>query len=81
MSRLVERYQQGLKSPGIWLNTADSQIAEIATAADFDWVCIDLQPGDVILSGSFVRAVPFEADQSLVALFDGLGEVTLKVAP
>ena len=40
-----------------------------------------IQPGDVILSGSFVRAVPFEADQSLVALFDGLGEVTLKVAP
>ncbi|MEC7894404.1 MAG: aldolase/citrate lyase family protein [Pseudomonadota bacterium] len=45
MSRLVERYQQGLRSPGIWLNTADSQIAEIATAADFDWVCIDLQHG------------------------------------
>ncbi len=40
-----------------------------------------MQPGDVILSGSFVRAVPFDANQSLVALFDGLGEVTLKVAP
>ena len=38
-----------------------------------------MQPGDVILSGSFVRAVPFDANQSLVALFDGLGEVTLKV--
>ena len=39
-----------------------------------------MQPGDVILSGSFVRAVPFDANQSLVALFDGLGEVTLRVA-
>ena len=28
---------------GIWLNTADSQIAEISTAAGFDWVCVDLQ--------------------------------------
>ena len=38
-----------------------------------------MQPGDVILSGSFVRAVAFDANQSLVALFDELGEVTLKV--
>lgn len=45
MSRLLERYRQGLKSSGIWLNTADSQVAEIATAAEFDWVCIDLQHG------------------------------------
>ena len=35
-----------------------------------------MQTGDVILSGSFVRAVPFDANRSLVALFDGLGEVT-----
>ena len=37
-----------------------------------------MQPGGV-LSGSFVRAVPLDANQSLMALFDGLGEVTLKV--
>jgi 2-keto-4-pentenoate hydratase len=36
-------------------------------------------PGHVILSGSFVRAVPFKAGDSLVALFDRLGEVTLRV--
>ena len=38
-----------------------------------------LKPGDVILSGSFVKAVPFNAGDSLVALFDQLGEVTLRV--
>ena len=38
-----------------------------------------MQPGDVILSGSFVKAVPFDAGDSLVALFDQLGEVTLRV--
>ena len=38
-----------------------------------------MQPGDVILSGSFIKAVPFDAGDSLVALFDQLGEVTLRV--
>ena len=38
-----------------------------------------MQPGDVILSGSFIKAVPFNAGDSLVALFDHLGEVTLRV--
>jgi 2-oxo-hept-3-ene-1,7-dioate hydratase len=38
-----------------------------------------MQPGDVILSGSFVKAIPFDAGDSLVALFDHLGEVTLRV--
>lgn len=38
-----------------------------------------LKPGDVILSGSFIKAVPFDAGDSLVALFDQLGEVTLRV--
>lgn len=40
-----------------------------------------MQPGDVILSGSFIKATPIDANQSLFALFDGLGEITLKVAP
>lgn len=39
-----------------------------------------IQPGDVILSGSFVKAIPFDSGDSLVALFDQLGEVTLRVA-
>lgn len=39
-----------------------------------------MEAGDVILSGSFVRAVPFSAGDSVVALFDPLGEVTLNVA-
>jgi 2-keto-4-pentenoate hydratase len=33
----------------------------------------------VVLSGSFIKAVPFGAGDSLVALFDTLGEVTLKI--
>lgn len=40
---------------------------------------ISMRPGDVILSGSFIRAVPFDAGDSLLALFDSLGEVTLSV--
>ncbi len=38
-----------------------------------------IEPGDVILSGSFVKAIPFNAGDSIVALFDELGEVTLRV--
>jgi 2-keto-4-pentenoate hydratase len=40
---------------------------------------VSMQPGDVILSGSFVRAIPFEAGDTIVALYDQLGEVTLQV--
>lgn len=40
---------------------------------------VAMQPGDVILSGSFVKAIPFKAGDSIVALFDELGEVTLRV--
>ena len=45
MSHLVKRYKKGLRSLGVWLNMADSQVTEIATAAEYDWVCIDLQHG------------------------------------
>ena len=38
-----------------------------------------IEPGDVILSGSFVKAIPFNAGDSIVALFDELGEVTLRI--
>ena len=38
-----------------------------------------MQEGDVILSGSFINAVPFEAGDLLFALFDQLGEVSLLV--
>ena len=41
---------------------------------------VNMQPGDVILSGSFVKAIPFNSGDSLVALYDQLGEVTLSVA-
>ena len=40
---------------------------------------VEMQPGDVILSGSFVKEIPFKAGDSIVALFDELGEVTLRV--
>lgn len=41
---------------------------------------VAMQPGDVILSGSFVKAIPFDAGDSLLALYDQLGEITLAVA-
>lgn len=40
---------------------------------------VSMQPGDVILSGSFVKAIPFGAGDTIVALYDQLGEVTLRV--
>ena len=40
---------------------------------------VSMQPGDVILSGSFVKAIPFAAGDTLVAIFDQLGEVTLAI--
>lgn len=49
-----------------------------STLLEFD---VAMQPGDVILSGSFLKAVPLDAGDSLLALFDQLGEVTLSVAP
>ena len=40
-----------------------------------------LHAGDVVLSGSFVKAIPFGAGDTLTALFsEGLGEVSLSVA-
>ena len=44
--------------------------------AEFD---VAMEPGDVILSGSFVKAVPFDAGDSVLALFDQLGEVSLMI--
>jgi len=41
---------------------------------------VTMQPGDVILSGSFVKAIPFSSGDSLVALFDPLGEIFLSVS-
>ncbi|MFV0524028.1 MAG: 2-keto-4-pentenoate hydratase [Acidimicrobiales bacterium] len=40
---------------------------------------VTMEPGDVILSGSFIKAVPFDAGDSILALFDQLGEVGLRV--
>jgi 2-oxo-hept-3-ene-1,7-dioate hydratase/2-keto-4-pentenoate hydratase len=40
---------------------------------------VAMEPGDVILSGSFIKAVPFEAGDSIFAHFDQLGEVSLLV--
>ena len=34
------------------------------------------EPGHVILSGSFIKAIPFKPGDSVVAQFDHLGEVT-----
>ena len=45
MNHFIKQCRNGLVGYGIWLNMADSQIAEMATAAGFDWVCLDLQHG------------------------------------
>ncbi|MGH2586556.1 MAG: 2-keto-4-pentenoate hydratase, partial [Dehalococcoidia bacterium] len=37
---------------------------------------VTMSAGHVILSGSFIAAIPFEAGDTLTALFDQLGEVT-----
>jgi len=41
---------------------------------------VAMEPGDVILSGSFVRAVAFDAGDTILALFDQLGEVALTIS-
>lgn len=41
---------------------------------------VSMQPGDVILSGSFVKAIPFGAGDTIVAQYDQLGEITLQSA-
>ena len=45
--------------------------------SEFD---VTMEEGDVILSGSFIKAVPFGAGDSLLAMFDELGEVGLRVS-
>ena len=41
---------------------------------------VTLAPGHVIMSGSFLKAIPFHAGDTVVAMFDVLGEVTFQVA-
>lgn len=38
-----------------------------------------MQPGDVILSGSFIRAMPIDAGDTITALYDEFGEVTVSL--
>ena len=40
---------------------------------------VSIEPGDVIMSGSFIRAIPFGPGDTLLALFDQLGDVSLSV--
>ncbi len=40
---------------------------------------VPLEAGHVLLSGSFIKAIPFGAGDSLTAIFDQLGEVTLRL--
>ncbi|MEI6496165.1 MAG: fumarylacetoacetate hydrolase family protein [Actinomycetota bacterium] len=37
---------------------------------------VALEPGDVVLSGSFVKAIPFAAGDTITASFAGFGDVT-----
>ncbi len=40
-----------------------------------------IQPGDVIMSGSFIRAEPLKPGDTVLALFDVLGEVSVSIGP
>lgn len=40
---------------------------------------VAMEAGHVVLSGSFIKAIPFGAGDTLTAVFDTLGEVTLSV--
>ena len=57
MYGLLERYQNGEVGYGMWLNTADSQVTEISTAAGYDWICLDLQHGLAEI-GDLARLMP-----------------------
>ena len=37
---------------------------------------VTLERGHIVLSGSFIKAIPFEPGDHVAARFDGLGEVT-----
>ena len=37
---------------------------------------VPMEAGNVILSGSFLKAIPFAAGDTITALFDSLGDVT-----
>ncbi|MFK8021564.1 MAG: HpcH/HpaI aldolase/citrate lyase family protein [Pseudomonadales bacterium] len=45
MNKIFDNFKANDPSLGLWLNTNDTQIAEITAAAEFDWICIDLQHG------------------------------------
>lgn len=41
---------------------------------------VTMQPGDVILSGSFIRAVPIGPGDTVTGAFDELGDVTIRIS-
>lgn len=41
---------------------------------------VAVEPGNVILSGSFIKAIPFAAGDTIAASFTGLGDVTFHAA-
>lgn len=45
--------------------------------AEFD---VAMEPGNVILSGSFVKAIPFAAGDTITASFTGMGDVSFHAA-
>lgn len=40
---------------------------------------VTIQPGDVIMSGSFIRAMPIKPGDTILALFDQLGDVSVSI--
>ncbi|WP_309606828.1 hypothetical protein [Phenylobacterium sp.] len=57
----------------------DPHIAVVWLANKLHEFGVAMQPGDVVLSGSFVKAIPFGAGDTILALYDQLGEVILRV--
>jgi 2-keto-4-pentenoate hydratase len=48
-------------------------------ACKLDEFGANMQAGHVVLSGSFIKAIPLGAGATMVAIFDELGEITCSV--
>ena len=82
----VRRMSASLAINGVMLETGSAAAVMGNPLSAVVWLAnklgafgVSMQPGDVILSGSFVKAIPFKAGDALHAQFDQLGEVTLAI--
>lgn len=82
----VRRMSASLAINGVMLETGSAAAVMGNPLSAVVWLAnklhefgVSMQPGDVILSGSFVKAIPFKAGDAIQAQFDQLGEVALNI--